>query len=121
MHLLVGSSYNATYLQLFQGESLASTNASVVPESRAADDRLKGGSRTRENTTCLFNTGSVPPLLTCRLNFEFTLVEATAGINNSTCLIEPGLHISLPLFVEVSIRDHVVPFRRHGGATLRYR
>lgn len=29
-------------------------------------------------------------------------------------LIEPGLNITLPLFMEVSIRNHVIPFGRHG-------
>ena len=30
-------------------------------------------------------------------------------------LIEPRLHVVLPLFMEVAIGDHVIPFGRHGG------
>ena len=33
-----------------------------------------------------------------------------------THLVEPGLHVVLPLFVEVTIGDHVIPFGRHGEA-----
>ncbi len=32
-------------------------------------------------------------------------------------LIKPSLDITLPLFVEMSIRNHVVPFGRHGETT----
>lgn len=33
--------FQTTYLQLFQGESLAGTDASVVPECRATNNRLQ--------------------------------------------------------------------------------
>lgn len=83
---------NATHLQFFNGESASDTQLGVVTDRRTSDNRTKWTSRwTWEQSFRLFDTVLTSSLLPGRL-------------------VEPCSYMLLPIFMEVSIRDHIITF-----------
>lgn len=85
------------YLQFFKGKSSTGPDLGVISKGRASDDGSDGTSdRTGSDLDGFFLTSYASSLLASRL-------------------IEPGLDISLPIFVKMSIGDHIVTLGSHGG------
>ena len=88
------------YLQLIQSEATASPHTHVVLECWASYDGAQITSdRSGSNTASLLDSVLLPPLLSC-------------------WLVEPGAHITLPVFVEMGVGDDIVPLRSHDGTEI---
>jgi hypothetical protein len=84
------------YLDLLKSESSASADLCVVPLGGTPDNGAKGTSR--------WPGGDGAGLLdTVGVSAEF-----------ASGLVEPRLHKSLPILVEMAIRNHIIPFGSHG-------
>ncbi len=81
-------------LELLQREAAPGANLDVVLERRAPDDGPEGLDGPRGDGGGLGHAGAAPALL-------------------ARGLVEPRLHVALPVLVEVRIRHHLVPLRRH--------
>lgn len=82
-----------THLNFLNGESTAGTHFGVVTDRGAThngSDRTRSG--TREHGT----------------SFRHTVVLATELASG---LVEPGANVSLPPFVEMGIRNHIISLR----------
>lgn len=81
-----------THFQFFNGKTSSNTQFSVVSDRWTSNNWTKGtSSRTWEQSFRFFD-----PILTSSLL--------------SGRLIEPGSHMLLPIFMEMSIRDHIISF-----------
>ena len=85
------------YLELLKSESSTKPDLGVV---------LEGGT---------MNYGSKPATDGTRCYLACLLNTCVSSADLAGRLVEPGLHPSLPVFVEVPIRDHIITFGRHLG------
>lgn len=83
-----------SYLQLSQGEASTSALAAVVFDRRASDDRSEAVSGTRSDSSGLGKTSS-------------------AASRFAAGLIEVHTHPSLPVLVEMVVRELLVVLDRH--------
>ena len=84
-------------LDFFKRESTSEPLLDVVFECRAPDDGPQGLEGTGCNTGSLGSSGLAPAFF-------------------ASGLVEPGLDITIPIFVEVRIGHHLVTFGRHDEA-----
>ena len=87
---------NAAYPQFLDCETLSEPFPFVVPDSCAPDYGPEGTHGPGSDLHGFLLTGSPPALFPGRL-------------------VEPCSYPSLPVFVEMGIWNHIIPFRRHCG------
>ena len=85
---------HASVLELCEGEATSSPGLDVVLQGWAPDHRLQGPEGPRGDGGSLGGAGFPPANLAGRL-------------------VEPGLDIGVPIFVQMHIGDHLIALGRH--------